>query len=265
MAYASALSATETRPAIPAIRKIALSDLGAALLAGVADFRAAPTQLVFLCIIYPLVGFVAARAAFGYEILPVLFPLLSGFALVGPVAAVGVYELSRRREQGQDVAWFHAFGVLRSPSLPSIAILACLFFAIFVAWLAAAAAIHQLTLGGPPPASLGSFMHDVFMTPGGWALIVAGNAVGFAFAALVLTLSVVSLPMLVDRNVGPVVALQTSVRAVAANPAAMAAWGLVVVACLLAGCALLFVGLAVVMPVLGHATWHLYRKVVVAG
>jgi uncharacterized membrane protein len=247
---------------IPAIRRIGPHDLGEALAEGFADFRAHRSDVVFLCVVYPLVGLVLARLAFGYEMLPLLFPLASGFALVGPFAAVGLYEMSRRREAGADAALSDALRVVHAPAFPSIVMLGLALVAIFVLWLFVASGIYVVTLGTVPPASLGGFLRDVLTTEPGWALIVTGVGVGFLFAVLVLAISVVSFPLLLDRNVGLDTAVATSLRAVAANPGPMAAWGLIVAALLVLGSVPLFLGLVVVMPVLGHATWHLYRKVV---
>jgi uncharacterized membrane protein len=247
----------------PTVRAIGMSDLRGALSRGWADFMETPTQLVFLGIIYPLIGLVAARAAAGGPLLPLFYPMVAGLSLMGPVAAIGIYELSRRRESGRDVSWLNAFDVLRSPALGSIVALGLLLCVIFVAWLLAAQMIHRATLGTlPTPQSVDEFARQVLGTGEGWTLILVGNAVGFIFAAMVLTLTVVSFPLLLDRNVGVGMAVRTSVRAVRANPVTMAAWGLVVAGLLFLGCLPAFVGLAVVMPLLGHATWHLYRRVV---
>ena len=152
--------------------------------------------------------------------------------------------------------------MLRSPSAGAIAALGVLLLVIFVLWVAVAQAIYIANFGYQPAASMPDFLRQVLTTPAGWALIVVGNGVGFLFAVLALCISVVSFPLLLDRDVGAVEAVLTSVRAVAANPIPMAAWGLIVAAGLVIGSLPLFFGLAVVMPVLGHATWHLYRKVV---
>jgi uncharacterized membrane protein len=248
----------------PIVRKIRLYDLSDALRKGTADFWAMPTHLVFLGLIYPVVGLVIARLVFGYDVLPLLFPLTAGFALIGPFAALGLYELSRRREKGLDTSWKHAFAVFRSPSLPAIAALGLLLLLIFFVWIAAANAIYVAAFGYVPAASVPDFLDRVFNTPAGWSLIVVGNAIGFLFALLVLTISVVSFPLLLDRPVSPIVAILTSVRAVARNPVPMAAWGLLVAILLIVGSLPLLIGLAIVMPILGHATWHLYRKVVEA-
>jgi uncharacterized membrane protein len=249
---------------VPIVRRIGLSDLWDALKKGAADFWAMPTHLVFLGAIYPLVGLVIARLIFGYDVLPLLFPLTAGFALIGPFAALGLYELSRRREKGLDTSWKHAFSVFRSPSFPAIAALGLLLLLIFFVWIAVANAIYVAAFGYVPAASVPDFLDRVFNTPAGWSLIVFGNGVGFLFALLVLTISVVSFPLLLDRQVSPIVAILTSVRAVVTNPVEMAAWGVIVAVLLVIGSLPLFIGLAIVMPILGHATWHLYRKVVEA-
>ena len=260
MANAWTTDASATR-AEPSIRRIGIADLRGALREGFRDFLATPTQLAFLCVLYPVVGLVAARATSGGPLVPLLFPLVAGLSLVGPVAAVGLYEISRRREAGQPASWLNAFDVLRSPAFSSIAALGVLVMAIFVAWLFAARAIFDATVG-PVPASLTELAQLAVSTPEGHRLILVGNLVGFALAVAVLMLTVVSVPMLLDRNVGVGAAIQTSIRACLANPAPMAVWGLLVVALLLLGSLPAFIGLAVVMPLLGHATWHLYRRVV---
>ena len=249
----------------PVVRRIGLPDLRAALAEGWSDFLAIPTQLVFLCILYPIIGLVSARVAVNSNLLPLIFPLIAGFALVGPVLAIGLYELSRRREAGLPVSWLNAFDVLRSPAMLSVATLGGVLFVIFAVWLGVARAIYALTIGGEAPSAMSDFIETIQASPHAWELLVAGNAVGFLFALVVLTIAAVSFPLLLDRNVSPVVAVQTSVRAVMANPVTMLAWGFIVAAVLLLGCLPLFVGLAVAMPVLGHATWHLYRRVVAPG
>ena len=246
----------------PQIRKIGLADLKDALARGVDDFLAMPSHAVFLCLIYPIVGFVAARLVLGANVLPLLFPLAAGFALIGPLAALGLYEMSRRREHGLDVSWKHALDIRHSPSLTAIMVLGLLLVAIFLVWIAVAQGIYVATFGYAPAASIPDFVNQVFTTPQGWTLAIIGNFVGFLFAAVVLTLTVVSFPLLLDRDVGLAVAILTSVRAVLANPVTMAMWGLIVAAMLLIGSLPAFLGLAVVVPILGHATWHLYRKVV---
>ena len=247
---------------LPAVRRISVADLGDALTKGLDDFRTFRTDVAFLCIVYPVVGIILASFAFRQDLLPLLFPIGSGFALVGPIAAVGLYEMSRRREQGVVATWADAFGMVRSPSFGAIVVLGLVLLSIFLLWVLTAQVIYVFTLGPEPPSSIATFAGDVLTTGAGWALVVMGMGVGFVFALVVLTISVVSFPMLLDRDVGLGVAVSTSVRVVVANPRPMAVWGMIVAGSLVIGSIPLFLGLIVIMPVLGHATWHLYRKVV---
>lgn len=262
MAQSHVLTGAASKPSRPAIRRIGVGDLKDALQKGWADFSAMPSHAIFLCVIYPVVGIALAQLSFGYAMLPFLFPLAAGFALIGPIAAIGLYELSRRREAGLSTEASRALDVLHSPSIGAIAALGILLMVIFITWLATAHAIYVAYFGYAMPASIQQFAHDVLTTPAGWGLIVVGNLTGFVFAVVVLIIGAVSFPLLLDRDVGAAVALLTSIRVVAENPRTMALWGAIVAALLLIGSLPFFIGLAVVMPVLGHATWHLYRKAV---
>ncbi|MGH6875431.1 MAG: DUF2189 domain-containing protein, partial [Aestuariivirgaceae bacterium] len=210
------------------IRKIGVSDLKEALRKGIQDFNEKPSHLIFLGILYPIVTLAAALAAAKSELLPLVFPLISGFALIGPLAAVGLYEMSRRREQGLDVSWNHAFEIIRSPSIGTIMTLSVLLCAIYLAWLGAALGIYWMIFGNEMPKSVMDFARQVFATPAGWALIIAGCGVGFLFAVMVLAIGAVSFPMLVDRPVSAATAIRTSVRAFLTNPGTMLVWGLIV-------------------------------------
>lgn len=247
----------------PAVRRIAVADLRDCIERGVADFAASRTDVFFLCLVYPVAGLLLSHLAFGYDFLPLLFPLASGFALLGPIAAVGLYEMSRKREQGHAATWADGLGVVQSPAFGAILVLGLYLLALFLTWLVAAYAIYYATLGPQPPASMTAFVADVLTTPAGWAMIAIGIGVGFVFAVVALAISVVSFPILLDQDIGLYPAIGTSIRAVAANPLPMAAWGAIVAGGLVLGTIPLFIGLAVVMPVLGHATWHLYRRLVV--
>jgi uncharacterized membrane protein len=244
---------------MPAIRRISVGDLRDVLREGAEDFGACRTDVAFLCLLYPVIGITLAWLALDRELLPLVFPVMSGFALIGPVAAVGLYEMSRRRER---TGWAHAFGVARSPSFGAIFVLAALLFAIFFVWLIAAHGIWSATLGPETPASIGAFLADVFTTLAGWTMIVVGLAVGAVFATIVLAISVVSFPLLLEHPVGVPTAIVTSIRAVALNPRPMLVWGVIVGLSLAIGTIPVFLGLIVVLPVLGHSTWHLYRRVV---
>lgn len=262
MANQKTMTAIDTGEALPAIHDVNRDDLKDALAKGLDDFKAMPTHVFLLVVIYPIVGAILVDLTFGYDILPLVFPLIAGFTLVGPLAAVGLYEMSRLRENGGAPTWRDAFRVIRSPALPSIIAVGLLQLAIYLVWLAAALAIYNMTLGPNGIETFGDFVGQVLTTSAGWTMIIVGSGVGFLFAVAVLIISVVSFPMLLDRNVSAATAVQTSIRACLANPQTMSAWGFMVAVLLAIGMLPLFVGLAIVMPILGHATWHLYRKVV---
>jgi uncharacterized membrane protein len=262
MATFHVIAGASDTPEFPIVRRISPTDLTAALRQGFADFWAMPSQVFFLGLIYPIAGVVLAGLAFGQNMLPLLYPLAFGFALVGPFVAIGLYELSRRREQGLPTDWTYAVEVVQSPAIGSIAALGVVLLVIFMGWLFSAQALYEWLYGYRPVESLPAFLAEALVTARGWTLILLGNLMGLVFAVAVLAISVISFPLLLDRDVGVAVAVQTSLRAVLMNPATMGLWGLIVGGLLALGFATLLVGLAIIMPVLGHATWHLYRRVV---
>jgi uncharacterized membrane protein len=247
------------------LRTLTNQDLRDSLRKGVQDFAAARADVLFLVVLYPVIGLVLVGISLHLNFLPLLFPLAAGFALLGPLAAVGVYEISRRREKGEPANWGAALGVVGSPNFGAIVVLGLFLLGVFLAWMLVADAIFVLTLGPSTPASAMGFVRDVLTTSAGWTMIVLGLIVGFAFALLVLAISVVSFPLLLDRHVGVPTAIITSVRVARKNPRVIATWGLIVAAGLVLGSVPLFIGLVVVMPILGHATWHLYRHAIEAG
>jgi uncharacterized membrane protein len=246
------------------IKGLQIADLRIALGRGVDDFMAFRTDVMFLVLVYPIIGLMLVMFTVNQGMLPLLFPMISGFALLGPVATIGLCEMSRRRELGLETSWGDAFGIIRSPSLFPIVTLGFYIFAIFLAWLITANAIYNSTLGPDAPLSVQAFLHDVFTTEAGLVMLCAGVAVGFVFACAVLAMSLVAFPLLIDRHVGVVGAVITSITIARRSPVATAAWGAIVVIGLGLGVLTLFVGLIFVLPVLGHASWHLYRRAVAA-
>lgn len=244
------------------VRTVSFADLRDALEQGWEDFKAVPSHAVMLVLIYPVLGLMLARIVQGMAVLPLLFPLAAGFAILGPFAALGLYELSRRREKGEQPKASDALRVFKSPAIGSILALGAVLLVLFLVWVAVAQSIYQSTFGFTPASDIPGFFRQVLTTPQGITLIVVGCGVGLLFAAVAFCISVVSFPVLLDRNASFADAVLISLRAVAQNPVTMAAWGLIVAALLVAGTLPFFLGLTVVIPLLGHATWHLYRKMV---
>jgi len=244
------------------IRHIALVDLRASLADGWRDFMEMRGDILFLAILYPLIGIIAAVATLGGSLLPLFLPIAAGVGLLGPVAAIGFYEMARRREQGMHSNWSHFLDVRKRPSFEELAAVSGLLLAIFALWLLAAGTLYIALFGWTEPESLSAFLTKVFTTSRGWALILIGGAVGAVFAVIVLGFSIVSMPMLVDCDVSARDAVVTSIHAARKNPGAILRWGITVATLLVAGSIPLFIGLAVVLPWLGYATWHLYTRLV---
>lgn len=248
---------------IPQIRTLTLDDLRIALRKGWDDVMAFRSDVVFVCLLYPVIGGVLAAVALKGNSLQLIFPALSGFALAGPVAAVGLYEMSRRREQGLPTSWLAYLDVIKSPKFGGILILSLFHVVIFLVWIMSANLIFDATLGPEAPVSIMAFAQDVFTTGAGWTMIFIGMAVGFAFSVGVLAISVVSFPMLLDRDVSLPTAVVTSVKVALRNPIPIGIWGLVVASALVIGSLPALLGLVLVLPILGHSTWHLYKRAMV--
>lgn len=249
------------RELIP-VRMITDEDLRWALRQGLLDFQAMRGDLVFAGLIYTVIGIAAAVMSTNMPLMPFFLPVCAGVGLLGPVAAVGFYELARRREDGLESGWRHFLDVRKRPSIDDMGIVAGLLLTVFFIWLLAAGLLYLMLFGWATPDSVPDFLRMIFTTVNGWLLIVSGAVVGAIFGWFVLALSVASLPMLVDCDVSAAEAVSASWRAAHANKPQMVRWGLTVLALLVLGSIPVFVGLAFVLPWLGYSTWHLYTRLV---
>ncbi|MFO1174443.1 MAG: DUF2189 domain-containing protein [Paracoccaceae bacterium] len=247
---------------LPEVRAITFADLRLALRKGLDDFMAFRSDVMMAGLLYPAIGGILIWIAIHKDSLPLAFPLLSGFALIGPLAAIGLYELSRRREAGDEPTWADMFRVLHAPGFGAILMLGFALAIVFVLWLLTAWVLHSLTMGDATYEGAVSFITQVLTTSGGWAMMAIGIPLGFCFALLVLVVSLVSFPMLLDRDVGLPRAIITSYGVFRKSPVTVLAWGAIVAAGLILGALPMLLGLAVTLPILGHATWHLYRRAV---
>ena len=262
MAVTQVFNQTQAAAAPPHVRHITNDDLKACLREGMADFGEMRGDLLFVGVLYPLIGLVAAVATLGGSLIQMFLPITAGIALLGPLVATGFYELARRREAGQESNWSHFLDVRRRPSYDGVLAVGGLLIAIFAAWLIVAAGLYALLMGPTPPVSIEAFAERLFLTGEGWALIILGSLFGIGFAWLVLSISLVSMPMLIDRDASAAQAVAVSREAVRANRGVVLRWGIIVAALLALGSIPLFIGLAVVLPWLGYSTWHLYTRLV---
>jgi uncharacterized membrane protein len=253
-------SSKSARPLV--VRQLTWSDLLHSLKAGYEDFLEVPTHVVLIALIYAVVCIFLIAGTFHYPMLPLAFPITAGLAFVAPVAASGLYELSRCREAKLNHSWTRVLKIVHSPSLGAIIVFGLLLAAICLTWLWVASASFTALFDTDDTTFFARLVNKLLKTPIGWSVIVIETAVGCVFAGLLFTISVIALPLLLDRNVGTAVALLASIRVVAANPAMMARWGLIVMVMLVIGAMPFFVCWAVVVPVLGHASWHLYRRAI---
>lgn len=246
----------------PEVRRLTADDLRRSLRKGWEDMAVFRSDVVFVCLLYPVIGGLLLAMAARGSFIHLLFPVLSGFALTGPVAALGLYEMSRRREAGGPVNWLALFEVMKSPRFGRILMLSLFNVVIFLVWIMLADLIYGLTMGPEVPVSYAAFVREVLTSPAGWALAVLGTGTGFVLALIVLAVGVVSFPLLLDRDVSLPVAVMTSVRVSRENPLVIGLWGLIVAGLLALGSLPALLGLVLALPLLGHATWHLYRAAV---
>jgi len=244
--------------ATPIIGKLTLGELYASLARGWEDFRRAPLFGLFFSGVYVLGG-VAIVATGGGIVVSTLIVSL-GFPLVAPFAAVGLYEVSRRLEAGRPLAWREVLGVIWAERNRQIPWAGAIIVIAFLFWTFLAHMLFALMLG-LAPATTPAFSVELLMTPSGATLTLIQAVVGGAFAFLMFGFTAVSLPLLLDREVDFVSAMLLSFRAVLANLPVMLVWAAIIAGCLILGMIPAFLGLFVALPVLGHATWHIYRRV----
>lgn len=250
---------TASVAAVPEINRLGFDDLRAALRLGWQDFRRAPVYGLFFASVYVLGGWVMYLALTVSGLLWWTLPATAGFPILGPFIACGMYEVSRRLEKGQPISWGAVLGVVwaeRNRQIPSIAVVIVVFFLF---WNFLAHMIFALFMGLSTMTQVSSSF-AVFLTPNGLAMLAVGTLVGAVFATLLFSITVVSLPLMLDREIDFVTAMITSFATVQGNPVVMLSWGALIAVLLFLGMLPGFLGLFVVLPVLGHASWHLYRR-----
>ena len=249
----------------PTVQTIGFADLGAALSAGWSDFREAPLFGLFFGAVYAIGGLAIVLFVTVLDWPYMVYPLAIGFPLIGPFVAVGLYEVSRRLEEGRPLAWGGVLGVVFAERRREMPWMAFVVLFVFWLWMYQVRLLLALFFGLKPIPTLAAFFELVFTTANGLTFLAVGHVVGGFLALVLFSVTVIACPLLLHKDYDFITAMITSVKTVVANPVPMIAWGAFVAVLLLLACVPAFLGLLVVLPVLGHATWHLYRRAVVPG
>lgn len=260
----------ETTPAAPptgkaeriAVRRIGSEDLIDAVSAGMRDFRAAPQYGLFFGAVYALGGWTIFLLLWRFGLPYLAYPMAMGFALIAPFVVVGLYAVSHAREQGRPLSWSSVLGAIRGSGRRDLRWMALITAFAFVLWMDIAALSSFAFLGFRPLTP--DIFNELFTTPSGLIFLLMGNLLGAIIAFAIFSISLTSFPMLFERDLDFVTAMTTSVRAVAANPWLMAFWCAAIAILVIISVASAFLGLFVTLPILGHASWHLYRKLIPA-
>ena len=255
-------AATPAASTMPKVNALTAADLRACLAQGISDFARAPLYGLFFGAVFTIIGMVIVLALTSWGTPWMIYPFAIGFPLVGPFAAAGLYEVSRRLENGSPLGWSQVLSAVWAQRRRELSWMAFVMLFVFWMWMYQVRLLLALILGRMSFSTLEKFLTVVFTTEQGWTFLAVGHLVGGALSLVLFSITVISIPLLMDREVDIITAMITSVKAVLASPLPMLLWGVAVTLAVLIACAPFFLGLLVVLPVLGHATWHIYRRAV---
>ncbi len=260
--HGSGASATTGLRPMPKVNKITVNDVIDAFAAGLADFRRAPVYGLAIGAFFALGGLFVVLSAAALNMSYLSYPAAAGFVLIGPFAAVGLYEVSRRLQNGEELSWSRIFGTMWAQKGRELSWMAFVVLFIQIMWMYQVRLLLALFLGFRSFASFDEFLTQVISTPEGLMFLAVGHVVGAILSLILFSLTVVSFPLLMEEDRDFITAMITSVRAVFTSPVPMIGWAFVVTAVLIVSMAPAFLGLVVSLPILGHTTWHLYKKCV---
>ena len=255
-------AATGVVPAMPPVAALSPADIRECLMLGISDFARAPNFGLLVGAIFALIGITIVLALTRWQLPWMIYPFAIGFPLIGPFAASGLYEVSRRLESGLPLNWSVVISAVWAQRRRELSWMAFAMLFLFWIWMYQVRLLMALFLGRLSFSTLDRFFDVVFTTPQGWLFLAVGHVVGAALALILFSITVISIPLLMERDYDFVTAMITSVKTVVASPLAMLGWGVIVTLAVIAACVPAFLGLLIVLPVLGHATWHLYRRAV---
>ncbi|UWQ81127.1 DUF2189 domain-containing protein [Leisingera sp. S132] len=244
------------------VNTLTAGDISASLKAGFADFLARPVMSGFFGLFYAVFGILFVWCLVWLGKIWMIIPAAVGFPLVSPFAAAGLYEMSRRMQAGESFGWSDILSVMVRQRNREMGWMAFVTLFVFWVWMYQVRLWLAIILQKASFSDFEGFLHAVFFTPQGWAFLAVGTCAGAFLSAVLFTVTVIAMPMLLDRDTNFVTAMLTSIRAVAENAVVMLGWAAVISAAMLLSMVPAFLGLIVTLPVLGHTTWHLYRRAV---
>ena len=254
--------ATPPLPKMPTVRSVSFQDLRDVLQLGWQDFRRAPGYGLFFGSFFAFGGMILWLLLSRWDMPWLMLPLAMGFPLIGPFVAAGLYEVSRQLARGEKLRAGHVLGVMFAQRKRELGWMAFVTLFIFWVWVYQVRLLLAVIMGRMSFSTMPQFMELVFSTSEGWTFLLIGTCVGAALSLVLFASTVASIPLLLDRERDFITALITSWQVVLRNPGPMLAWGVMVTALVMIGIGTFFLGLIVVLPVLGHATWHLYERTV---
>ena len=246
----------------PVVRTIAIADVTESLAQGLRDFQHAPVYGLTFGILYFLVGLATYLTAAAFNLLYLTYPIAAGFALAGPLVAIGLYEVSRMIERGEALSWGRVISAIRQQAGKEIGWMSFVVLFVLIIWLYQVRLLLALFLGFEQISTMRDFLQVILGTPQGWTFLAVGHVIGAILSVVLFSLTVVSFPLLLDRDVDFITAMITSVRAVARSPGPLLIWAAMIAGLLVIASLPFFAGIIIVLPVLGHASWHLYRRLV---
>ncbi|WP_204114607.1 DUF2189 domain-containing protein [Shimia biformata] len=254
--------ATPPDSGVPQVNRVTASDIRASLKAGFSDFLARPVMSGFFGLFYAVFGILLVWSLVWLGKIWMIIPAVVGFPLVAPFAAAGLYEISRRRQMGQDFGWSDILTVMANQRKREMGWMAFVTLFVFWVWMYQIRLWLAIILQDASFSDVDGFLHTVFFTPAGWTFLFVGTCAGAILSAALFTLTVVAMPMLLDWDTNFVTAMLTSIRVVTENPKTMLTWAAIISVTMLLSLIPAFLGLIFTLPILGHTTWHLYQRAV---
>ncbi|WP_299842000.1 DUF2189 domain-containing protein [uncultured Roseovarius sp.] len=246
----------------PTVNKVTADDITESLKAGFSDFLARPVMSGFFGLFYAVFGILIVWCLFWLGKVWMVIPAAIGFPLVAPFAAAGLYEMSRRLQKGESFGWSEILTVMANQRKREMGWMAFVTLFILWVWFYQFRTLLVIILQDSSFSDLDGFINTVFFTPEGWTFLAIGTCVGAFLSAALFSVTVVAMPLLLDREIDFISAMLTSIRVVQENPVVMLVWAVIIIVTMLLSLVPAFLGLIFTLPILGHTTWHLYRRAV---